>query len=220
MAILAANLVRQFPDVGFCLHAHDDKGLGLQNALASIYYGFDHIEAAFSGFGNRSGLAAIEVINEIFGEKNITIKGISLNRQKLIETGRDVERTFFAVPNVYRPVSGQIVNWENLGVANIPDYLGAERNAKRFLNDVGLHPRTVEALIRDGSNSLPPERLATFIPEVTEELRADLASRYERKRTEFDTILAGIETLYTRDVVFEEDARNFVAARLVESISV
>lgn len=209
MAVLAANLVHDYPGLNFCVHAHDDKGLGLQNALVSIYNGFNLIEGAFSGFGNRSGLPAIEVLQEIFEEKNITIEGISMDRKEVFETAYLAEETFLVVPNVYRPVSGKIVNWENLGVANIPDYLGADRNARKFLNDVGLHEQTVRQIFAKALGTPPgeiaPERLAEF----REALRGHMEELYARKITTYEHILDQMRSLYNEDLVFEEAAVAF-----------
>ena len=215
LAILCANLRTMYPDLHFCLHAHDDRGLGLQNALTTIYYGFDIIESSFAGFGNRSGLPAIETLNEIFLEKNITIKGIEFSGRQLIETAREVERTFFAVPHVYRPTSGLVVNWENMGVANIPDYLGAERDARRFLNDVGLHPQTISRLLEAGKES--GGQTENMVPIVSQRLNEMLHATYDRKRQQFDEILQKVDEFYTDGIVFESDARELAARALTES---
>ncbi|WP_349367675.1 hypothetical protein [Salinarimonas sp.] len=204
MAVLAANLVHAYPDLSFCVHAHDDKGLGLQNALTSIYHGFDLIEGGFAGFGNRSGLPAIEVLLRIFEEKNITIRGLALDHETVRETAYAAEDTFLVVPNVYRPVSGRIVNWENLGVANIPDYLGSERRARKFLTDVGTHDETLRDILRragiatqEKANALEPLRAA---------LLAEMAETYAAKRTAYEELIANIVSLYDEDVLFEEAA--------------
>lgn len=208
MAILAANLVTDYPQVDFCLHAHDDKGLGLQNALVSVYHGFSLMEAAFSGFGNRSGLPAIEVVESIFREKNIGINNVVLDPELVTAVGREAERTFFVVPHVYRPVSGMIVNWENLGVANIPDYLGAERRARKFLNDVGLHERTVEKIILDGIDDKAVD-VKSRVASVTSALRQEMVEHTRSARIRYDGIVAEIEKLYNSDVFFEEMAVRF-----------
>lgn len=204
MAVLAANLVHDYPGVSFCLHAHDDKGLGLQHALASIYNGFNIIEGAFSGFGNRSGLPAIELLAEIFAEKGITIRDTPLDAKKLRETGYAAEETFLVVPNVYRPVTGQIVNWKNLGVANIPDYLGADRHARKFLNDVGLHEQTVRSILqragRTSSGAVPDEVVANF----TAYLKTRMSEIYSAKRLAYDDIRAQMKRLYSDHIVFED----------------
>jgi len=204
MAVLAANLVHSYPDLNFCVHAHDDKGLGLQNALTSIYHGFNVIEGAFSGFGNRSGLPSIEVLQEIFDDKNITIKGTSLKREALQATGYAAEDTFLVVPNVYRPVTGKIVNWENLGVANIPDYLGSARRARKFLTDVGTHDGTLRTILGkagkhtpEGSNSLAPFRDA---------LHREMEASYVRKRADYERLIQEIDGLYGEGILFEEVA--------------
>jgi 2-isopropylmalate synthase len=213
MAVLAANLVADYPTVDFCLHAHDDKGLGLQNALVSIYHGFSLVEAAFSGFGNRSGLPAIELMDSIFREKRITIENVALDSKLLTEVAHKAERSFYVVPHVYRPVSGRIVNWENLGVANIPDYLGSDRDARKFLNDVGLHEKTVEKIILDGLGGREPIDLEGYISPVANALRLKMEQRARGVRDRYDGIVAEIERLYTEDVFFED-----VAVRYADDI--
>jgi len=204
MAVLAANLVHQYPGTHFCVHAHDDKGFGLQNALTSLYHGFDLIEGGFSGFGNRSGLPAIEVLMKIFEEKNITIRGLSFDHDVLRDVGYAAEDTFLVVPNVYRAVTGKIVNWENLGVANIPDYLGSERRARKFLTDVGTHDQTLRDILRKAgrvaaqdTNAIEPFRQARH---------AEMEDVYRAKRTAYESLVAGIQTLYGEDTMFEEVA--------------
>lgn len=214
LAILCANLRTQYPQLHFCLHAHDDRGLGLQNALTSIYHGFDVIESSFAGFGNRSGLPAVETLNEIFLEKKIAISGVEFDRAQLIQVGREVEKAFFAFPHVYRPTSGLIVNWENLGVANIPDYLGADRSARKFLNDVGLHPQTVGRLLEN------PDRLMEHeydLPVVTNRLGELLRASYSDKRREFDEILGRLEAFYASGIVFEDEARQMALAAVSQT---
>lgn len=204
MAVLAANLVHAYPDLSFCVHAHDDKGLGLQNALTSIYHGFDLIEGGFAGFGNRSGLPAIEVLLRIFEEKNITIRGLALDHETVRETAYAAEDTFLVVPNVYRPVSGRIVNWENLGVANIPDYLGSERRARKFLTDVGTHDETLRDILRRAGIATPEK--ANVLEPLRAALLAEMAETYAAKRTAYEGLIANIMSLYDEDVLFEETA--------------
>lgn len=204
MAVLAANLVHQYPRTHFCVHAHDDKGFGLQNALTSLYHGFDLIEGGFSGFGNRSGLPAIEVLMTIFEEKSITIRGLSFDHDALRDVGYAAEDTFLVVPNVYRAVTGKIVNWENLGVANIPDYLGSERRARKFLTDVGTHDQTLRDILRKAGRVAAQDTNA--IEPFRQALHAEMEDVYRAKRTAYESLVAGIETLYGQDAMFEEVA--------------
>ena len=88
MAILVANLRHDYPATIFCLHAHNDRGFGLQNALVSIYHGFNMIEGGFGEFGNRSGLPAIELLSRIFKEKNIRLSTGDLNGDAAFKTAR------------------------------------------------------------------------------------------------------------------------------------
>ncbi|MCC5979534.1 MAG: hypothetical protein JJU21_15845 [Salinarimonas sp.] len=217
MAVLAANLVHSYPRLNFCVHAHDDKGLGLQNAMTSIYNGFNLIEGGFSGFGNRSGLPAVEVLEEIFSDKNIRIQGMDLDPARLRQVGYLAEETFLVVPNVYRAVTGKIVNWENLGVANIPDYLGDSRRARRFLTDVGTHDGTLNNILETASESNKSQSTASnnALSTFRESLHEEMANVYEIKRELYSSITESIGKLYSEGVIFEEDAiekaRRFVA---------
>ncbi len=198
MAVLAANLRHDFPNVRFCLHAHNDRGLGLQNALTSIYHGFDFIEGGFAGFGNRSGLPAIELLDLILAEKNIRLKSGPLDRARVRETARLAEETFLVVPDLFRPVTGAIVDCENMGVANIPDYLGADRVSTHFLNRIGLHEETVRGVLK-ASEPADEADIAAFTAFLTHRMR----QQTDRKRVEYSVICDMIERLYRDHVFFE-----------------
>ncbi|SHN92766.1 2-isopropylmalate synthase [Bathymodiolus heckerae thiotrophic gill symbiont] len=59
---LCSQLISDYPEIIFCLHAHNDTGLAVANAIASIQAGFQMLEGSLSGFGNRSGIAPIEQV--------------------------------------------------------------------------------------------------------------------------------------------------------------
>ncbi|MBJ7223568.1 MULTISPECIES: isopropylmalate synthase [unclassified Brenneria] len=213
MAVLAANLRHQYPDTDFCLHAHNDRGLGLQNALASLYHGFNIIEGGFAGTGNRSGLPAIEILDLIFKERNITINQHSLDSAAVVEAARLSERTFLSMPDLYRPVSGHIVNQENMGVANIPAFLGAARDIPYFLNSTGLHDATVQRILQD--EGLEPEANDdATVQLVKQKLDAILTDAYTRKHEEFERIRGELIRFYTSDVLYAatvgQYARDFI----------
>ncbi len=178
-AILTANLRHQYPKTDFCLHAHNDRGLGLQNALTSLYHGFNIIEGGFAGMGNRSGLPAIEILEQIFREQNITINNHDLNTEMVIETARLSERTFLSLPDLYRPISGLIVNQENMGVANIPTFLQAARDIPYFLNSTGLHDATIKKILQDEGFEIEAEDPA-IVQKIKKKLDAILIATYPK----------------------------------------
>lgn len=139
--LLCRSLVNDHPGINFCLHAHNDRGLGLANALLSIYNGFNMIEGSLAGFGNRTGLAPIECIAKILKEKEITVGHTQLDSDKLVKAVHLAEKLFMAVPNVYRPVSGNFIDKVTFGVVNIPDYLKHEGKRDYFVNDASLNQR-------------------------------------------------------------------------------
>ncbi|PHM49695.1 isopropylmalate synthase [Xenorhabdus miraniensis] len=201
MAILAANLRHDYPLVNFCLHAHNDRGLGLQNALVSIYNGFNLIEGGFAGTGNRSGLPAIEILNFIFKEKSISIKDKYLDSSLVLDAARLTERTFLSIPDLYKPVSGHIVEQENMGVANIPSFLGAARDIPYFLNSIGLHDATLQKIMSD-EGLLDAANDPSLVQQVKERFDSILVEIYSRKEKEFEQIRNQLEQFYATDVLY------------------
>ncbi|GAA3391118.1 hypothetical protein [Streptomyces roseoviridis] len=195
--ILAANLVRDNPDVTFYLHAHDDIGLGLANSLASVFNGFSMVEGGVAGFGNRAGLANVEVMSHIFADRRITVGGRTLDSKKLSEVAHLAERVFMALPNVYRPISGLLTQTENAGIVNVPDYLGVTREVEYFLNPIGLFPVTVGQIL--GNAGMPEEItsdekfLAAVCDRIKNYMEKDL---YERKRAHFEELVRQVHEFY------------------------
>lgn len=203
MAVLAANLTHAYPTTNFCLHAHNDLGFGLQHALTSIYHGFNMIEGGFAAFGNRSGLPAIEVLQRIFSDKNITLAHGDLDRDSVGQTARLAEDTFLVMPDLFRPVSGQIVDCENMGVTNIPDYLGESSASRYFLNTIGLHAPTLEKIFVDiGVNDR--ERAAHLASDFGTHLSGMMRRTTEQKSSEYRSLRDSIVSFYDRDVLFSD----------------
>lgn len=208
VAVLAANLRYQYPNTDFCLHAHNDRGIGLQNALTSLYHGFNIIEGGFAGNGNRSGLPAIEILDLIFRERNITINQHSLNSSALKEAALLSETTFLSIPDLYRPVSGYIVERENMGVANIPAFLGALRDTPYFLNSTGLHDATIQRILQDeGLESEASHPI--IVQQVKKALDSVLNDVYPKKYKEFNRIREDIIRFYTSNVICSSTAGQY-----------
>ncbi|MDB5593309.1 MAG: Isopropylmalate/homocitrate/citramalate synthase [Hyphomicrobiales bacterium] len=216
MAILAANLRHDYPAVNFCLHAHNDRGFGLQNALNSIYHGFNLIEGGFADFGNRSGLPAIELLELIFREKNITLSNGTLDATTASQTARLAERTFLVLPDLYRPLSGMLVNFENMGVTNIPDYLGASSASNYFLNRIGLHEQTLDKIFRE-IGLTDAAQIKAAVAGFNLELGKEMDQITVRKQFEFQALCRMTEAFYEQDVYFtqrvHERAQAYLARR-------
>jgi len=209
VTILAANLRYDYPALNFCLHAHNDRGLGIQNALTSIYNGFNLIEGGFAGTGNRSGLPAIEILDYIFKEKKITIKGKYFDSKKVLTAACLTESTFLSVPDLYRPVSGYMVEQQNMGVANIPSYLGVTGNDLYFLNDVGLHDETIRKIIVD--ECMPDDKQETLLIEkFKHKLEVELNNTATRKRKEYEKIKESIKKFYRTDILYSDDLKKML----------
>ncbi|EEQ11676.1 Isopropylmalate/homocitrate/citramalate synthase [Yersinia mollaretii ATCC 43969] len=209
MAILAANLRNHYPNMNFSLHAHNDRGLGLQNALSSLYHGFNIIEGGFAGTGNRSGLPAIEILDLIFRERNITINGELLDQVNVIDAVKMTEKTFLSLPDLYRPVSGHIVHQENMGVANIPSFLGASSGIPYFLNSTGMHDATVQKILLDegladaANNPIMIQNIKARLDEI-------LATAYTKKQAAFEQMRNDLVQFYGSDVLYAARVGQYV----------
>jgi 2-isopropylmalate synthase len=205
-AVLASNLVRDNPDVTFYLHGHNDRGLGTANSLMSVFHGFQMIEGGVAGVGNRAGLAELESIASVFADNNITVDAAELDVEKLSAAARLSEKTFLAAPDPYRAVSGFLVENENAGIVNVPDYLGVARPVDYFLNRIGLFPTYIKQILAEAGMSSEALDDDAFIDEVYTELANRMDRLYEHKRTEYEGIARQVEDFY-QDMVRLDDVQ-------------
>lgn len=219
MAILASNLRHHYSKVNFCLHAHNDRGLGLQNALVSLYHGFNMVEGGFAETGNRSGLPAIEILDLIFKERNITINGKQLNTSKVLEAARLAENTFMSLPDLYRPVSGLIVEQENMGVTNIPKFLGESRDIPFFLNSTGLHDATILNILLD-QGVINKNTFSDTLPKIKDKLETTFSSEYIKKRSDFNKLVDSVMHFYNTNVLYSSSVEQYVKKFLHDDSSI
>ncbi|NHR06107.1 pyruvate carboxyltransferase [Chromobacterium haemolyticum] len=151
---LCSKLVKDYPGITFCLHAHNDNGLAVANAMQSIQSGFQMIEGSLAGFGNRSGIAPIEQVLKLCLNNDIKLGNHEINLKKIIRTAQACEEIFLQPPNIYRSVSGIFETDSNYGVLNIPDFLEAKDEKSYFINLVGLHPNTIKQALKEYCPSL------------------------------------------------------------------
>jgi 2-isopropylmalate synthase len=202
--VLAANLTRDNPDMTFYLHGHNDRGLGTANSLTSIFHGFDMIEGGVGGFGNRAGLPVLEALSSIFDENNITLASGPLDTSKLASAAALAEETFMVVPDPYRPISGMLVENENAGIVNVPDYLGVSRRVDYFLNQIGLFPVYVKQMLSESGMAHQYTNDDEFVNAVWKHLYDHMGQVYWTKREKFGELMSSIREFYT-DIVRIED---------------
>ncbi|MED1419832.1 hypothetical protein [Bacillus smithii] len=109
------------------------------------------------------------------------------------------------VPNIYRPESNLVVNKENLGVLNIPDYLGLERKTDYFLDKVGLHLGTVQKALKSGGFSESLINNSDFIKEVREKVEEKMMLIAAEKQSKFEGIVSEIYEFYSTGVLGAKD---------------
>ena len=194
-AELCQQLLSDYPDIVFCLHCHNDRGLALANQLISIYNGFQMVEGSLCGYGNRSGISPLEMLIPICRDKNIQIGSVPLDVNLLCEAAQLAETVFMQVPNVFRPVSGKFVKKANFGVLNIPDFLGADGDRDYFLNAVNIHPNTIKkALEGNGFDDYVNNDI--FIEDVGARLKAIIEQRYKEQIGDYDRITSDMLAFY------------------------
>lgn len=202
-AVLAANLIRNHPDITFYLHGHDDRGLGTANSLVSVLHGFQVIEGGVAGVGNRAGLAELEAITRSFADNNITVDTGPVDVDKVIEAARFSERVYLTVPDPYRAVSGFLVENENAGIVNVPDYLGVKRRVEYFLNRIGVFPAYLRQILAEGG--LTRETLTDdVITEIYSRLQDRFDEQYRIKSAQYSDLLDQIERFHDDIVRLDE----------------
>ncbi|WP_237388380.1 hypothetical protein [Xenorhabdus sp. Sc-CR9] len=183
------------PDCGLGFFAIDQIAkIGL-SSLQVIYY----FENLFTG--NRSGLPAIEILNFIFKEKSISINDKYLDSSLVLDAARLTERTFLSIPDLYKPVSGHIVDQENMGVANIPSFLGAARDIPYFLNSIGLHDATLQKIMSD-EGLIDAANDPGLVQQVKERFDNMLVRIGSEKEKEFEKIRNQLDQFYATDVLY------------------
>lgn len=194
-AVLAANLVRDNPDNTFYLHGHNDRGLGTANSLTSVFHGFQMIEGGVAGVGNRAGLAEIESIAAIFKDNNITVESARLDPEGLYDAARFSEKAYLTVPSPYRPMSGILVQNENAGIVNVPDYLGVSRDVKYFINEIGLFPTYIKQILAE--NGVPENRITDDLAnQVYDRLSQEMENLYNYQSKKFTALYEQINDFY------------------------
>lgn len=205
---LCRELVANYPNVNFCLHAHDDRGLAVANAMASVYAGFDMIEGSLAGLGNRAGLPSIELLAKIAQDKHITLGNSTLSIERLVEASRLADEIFMNVPNVYRPVSGLFVNRVNFGVLNIPDYLNADGDRQYVMNIAAIHPKTIQDALRAIKFDEDKINDEEFLEEMMEALKASMQNIYTNKMPAYKALIEEMGSLYNHSWLSLNDFRS------------
>jgi len=57
-----SDLIKDFPEVPFSAHCHDDFGMAVANSVAALKAGVKEVHATMNGLGERAGNAALEEI--------------------------------------------------------------------------------------------------------------------------------------------------------------
>lgn len=144
---------------------------------------------------NRAGLAEIESIAAIFNDNNITVDSGLLDLEGIYDAARFSEKTYLTVPSPYRPMSGILVQNENAGIVNVPDYLGVSRDVKYFINEIGLFPTYLKQILIE--NGVPKDSVTDdLVIKVYERLSSEMSDRYHEQAQKFNDMYDRIIEFY------------------------
>jgi homocitrate synthase NifV len=102
-------LVRDFPDVGFYCHFHDDFGMATGNALHALSLGARGADVSVGGFANRAGHAALaEVVMGLYYLYGVVLPDFKYDR--LTPLSRLQERTYGLMERPTQPITGMITH--------------------------------------------------------------------------------------------------------------
>lgn len=96
----AAALHANFPDVRFCVHIHDNRGMGLVNSLAAIEAGICEVQTSLGGLGGIPGMPGVA------GNTATEDLAYMLN-QMGYETGIDIEKLLSIAYAEYSAMPGE-----------------------------------------------------------------------------------------------------------------
>ncbi|MHA1728116.1 MAG: LeuA family protein [Promethearchaeota archaeon] len=101
--LVKEKILKDHPDIGLGIHAHNDFGLAVANTLEAVFNGATFPHTCVNGYGERSGNAALEEVVMCLEQNNIKT-GIKL--EKLPELSRLVEKHFCLPLAAHKPIVG------------------------------------------------------------------------------------------------------------------
>jgi len=157
-----SDLIRDFPNVSFSTHCHDDFGMAVANSIASLKAGVREVHATINGLGERAGNAALEEILvalkllynvetsvklELLYDTSMLVSrltGIPVQPNKAI-TGENAfvhesgihTHAILSQPLTYEPIPPEIVGRTRRLAAG--KHAGS-RGLKAALNEMGVNP--------------------------------------------------------------------------------
>jgi len=214
---LCSKLVKDYPQLIFCLHAHNDNGLALANTMQAIHSGFQMVEGALAGFGNRSGIAPLEQVVKLCQVNNIKLGSQELDLQGLVQAAHHCEEAFLQLPSVYRPVSGKFEMLSNYGVLNIPDFLETNDEKGYFVNYVGLHPQTIrQALENHSSAGLDIDALSdSDLWPIVDSLKSEMQTSIPYIESQYRQMMGGVMDFYRASTYTPRQLAVYAEQRIV-----
>jgi 2-isopropylmalate synthase len=215
---MATRLLADYPDITFCLHAHNDMGLAVANTLAAVDAGFQMVEGSLAGFGNRSGIAPLEQVLNLCLHHGVEVGHHPIDMTKLIHAARRAEQVFLAVPNLYRPVSGIQETVSNFGVLNIPDFLETGDDKDYFVNYPGLHPVTIKRALDRHAPAFAASVDDAELWTVVHALRSEMEGMFDDTVRDYRAMVGHINEFYAKwsysTQIVSDRAQEILAARV------
>jgi 2-isopropylmalate synthase len=219
---LFTMLNKEFPQVGFGLHTHNDNGLSLINALKSIEGGCTIVEGSLAGFGNRAGITDLFLLVKILKDLEYNIGKVDL--QLLKEATIEAEKAFMLVPSVYRPGSGLYEKNVTTGVLNIPDYLDDSTVGRTYaICADSLHPKTIINALKIAE--APEEMIIfashsdAFMSTLLNGVEFLFKEKGDAQKVQYQQWYAEMINMYEGNAVFPRDILRVAQLLITESLT-
>lgn len=234
--VFFSELMKNFPNVSFSAHCHDDFGMAVANSIASLKAGVKEVHATVNGLGERAGNAALEEIAvalKLLYNVETSIKldmlydtsmlvsrltGIPVQPNKAI-TGENAfvhesgihTHAILSQPLTYEPIPPKLVGHTRRWVAG--KHSGS-KGIKAALNDIGLYPNNEqlkEIFLRVKSLGDKDKRVTDADLQAIAETIMDLP-RFRSIKLEELTVVAGDKVTPTASVKFNLNSKMLVEA--------
>lgn len=173
---IVREVIKQFPDVNFGVHLHNDSGVAVANSLLAVIAGVNHVQGTFNGIGERCGNAdLVQIIPALVFKMNKTCIPKE-NLTRLTETAYFIAEAANMIPDPRQPYVGRAA----------------------FTHKGGIHVSAV-ARATETYEHIPPEWVGNRRDVVVSDLSGKSNVMYKAK--EFGVDLSGADEKTIRRIV-------------------
>jgi len=112
--MLVKKMIKDFPDIAFEFHAHNDYGLAVANSLAAVKAGCATVHATVNGLGERAGNTPLDELTVVLNDK--TEFGCNIDEKMLSKASKIVEAFSGKRISANKPIAGSNVFTQTAGI--------------------------------------------------------------------------------------------------------